>query len=74
MGRNVGDDFQTETKYARNKSLCDPLDWATKPEIFKSYPSSKTVQLPSQFQEATCSFDEVLRRRIRASAPFQLNL
>jgi SagB-type dehydrogenase family enzyme len=63
MGKTVGDDFQTETKYDRNKSLGSNLDWTNKPEIYKSYPSCKTVQLPSQFQESTISFTEVLRRR-----------
>jgi len=63
MGKNVGDDFQTETKYFRNKSLGGNLDWTNKPEIYKSYPSSKTVQLPSQFQESTISLTEVLRAR-----------
>ena len=61
--KNVGDDFQTETKYARNESLGGNLNWANKPEIYKVYPSSKTVQLPSQFQKATISFSEVLWRR-----------
>jgi SagB-type dehydrogenase family enzyme len=63
MRKTVGDDFQTETKYNRNKSLGGNLNWANKPEIYKSYPSSKTVQLPSQLQEATISYTEVLRRR-----------
>jgi SagB-type dehydrogenase family enzyme len=63
MGKNVGDDFQTETKYNRNKSLGGNLDWENKPEIYKSYSSSKTVSLPSQLQERTIGFAEVLRRR-----------
>ena len=42
MEKNVGDDFQAETKYARNKRLGGNLDWSNKPEIYKSYPSSKT--------------------------------
>jgi SagB-type dehydrogenase family enzyme len=63
MEKNVGDDFQTETKYIRTKSLGGNLDWAKKPETYKSYPSSKTVQLPTQFQESTLNFSEVLRRR-----------
>jgi len=63
MRKNVGDDFQTETKYFRDKSLGGNLDWANKPEIYKSYPSRKTVQLPSQFQESTISFTDVLRKR-----------
>ena len=63
MRKTAGDDFQTETKYARNKSLGGNLNWANKPEIYKSYPSCKIVQLPSQLQEATISFIEVLKRR-----------
>jgi SagB-type dehydrogenase family enzyme len=63
MEKTVGDDFQTETKYIRTKSLGGNLDWAKKPETYKSYPSSKTVQLPNQFQESTFNFSEVLRRR-----------
>ena len=63
MSKTVGDDFQTETKYARNKRLGGNLNWANKPEIYKSYPSSKIVQLPSALQEATMGFAEVLRRR-----------
>jgi SagB-type dehydrogenase family enzyme len=63
MSRNVGDDFQIETKYARSKRLGGNLNWANKPEIYKSYPSSKIVQLRSGLQEATMSFAEILHKR-----------
>ncbi len=63
MNETIGDDFQTDTKYFRNKSLGDTLDWANKPEIYKSYPSSKTIQLPNQLQETTISFSEALEKR-----------
>jgi len=63
VSKNIGDDFQTKTKYARNQSFGGNLDWANKPEIYKCYPSSKTVQLPNQLQKVTIYFDEVLRRR-----------
>jgi SagB-type dehydrogenase family enzyme len=63
MNNTVGDDFQTETTYTRNKSLGGNLDWANKPEIYKSYPSSKTIQLPNPLQNTTTSFIEVLRKR-----------
>ena len=56
MGKTVGDDFQNETKYIRNKSLGGNLDWLNKPETYKCYPFSKTIQLPNEFQEATLSF------------------
>jgi SagB-type dehydrogenase family enzyme len=63
MGATVGDDFQKATKYVRGKNLGGDLNWADKPEIYKSYPSCKTVQLPSQHQESTILFAEVLQRR-----------
>ena len=63
MKETVGDAFQKETKYTRNKSLGGNLDWANKPDIYKSYPFCKTVQLPRQLQEETIRFTEVLRRR-----------
>ncbi len=63
MEKKVGDDFQAETKYDRNKSLGGNLDWANKPEIYKSYPSSKTIPLPNQFQTSTITFNEVLKKR-----------
>jgi SagB-type dehydrogenase family enzyme len=63
MSKTIGDDFQAGTKYLRNKSLGGKLDWANKPETYKSYPSSRTVQLPNQFQTATISFTDVLQKR-----------
>ena len=63
MNNTVGDVFQIETKYLRNKGLGGNLDWANKPEIYKSYPTSKTIQLPSPFQKTTPSFIEVLQKR-----------
>ncbi len=63
MNNNVGDNFQTETKYSRNKSLGSKLDWANKPEIYKTYPSNKTIQLPNPLQKATDNFMEVLQKR-----------
>ena len=63
MGTTVGDDFQRETKYIRNKSLGGNLDWRNKPETYKSYPSNKTIQLPSQLQETNTLFTEVLQKR-----------
>ena len=63
MGETIGDDFQTTTKYLRNKSLGGNLDWTNKPEIYKNYPSSKIIQLSNQFPEATINFEQVLKRR-----------
>ena len=63
MSKKIGDDFQTMTKYSRNKSLGGNLDWANKPEIYKTYPSSKTTQLPTQFQTVTIDFKKILQKR-----------
>jgi SagB-type dehydrogenase family enzyme len=63
MNTTIGDDFQAETKYVHSKSLGGNLDWANKPEIYKSYPSSKIIQLPNPFQKTTPSFTEVLQKR-----------
>ena len=61
--KTVGDNFQKETKYIRNKIFGGNLNWAIKPEIYKSYPSSRIVKLPTEMQEVTIGFVEVLRRR-----------
>ncbi len=63
MKKLVGEDFQTETKYIRGKTLGSNLNWANKPDVYKNYPSSKTVQLPNQFQNSTFPFEEVLQKR-----------
>jgi SagB-type dehydrogenase family enzyme len=74
--KTVGDDFQKETKYSRDKRLGGNLDWVNKPETYKTYPSGKTIQLPDTLQEATMDFAEVLRRRksIRAFSNQPLSL
>ena len=63
MGKNIGEDFQAETKYFRNKRLGNNLDWANKPEVYKNYPSSKTIQLPNELPDVTISFSDVLQKR-----------
>jgi SagB-type dehydrogenase family enzyme len=63
MSKTIGDDFQLGTKYSRDKRLGGTLDWVNKPEIYKSYPSSKTIQLPNLFQEETINFARVLQKR-----------
>ena len=63
MPKTAGDDFQRETKYIRNVSLGDRLNWEKKPEIYKSYPTQKTVKLPSELREAAVFFSEVLQKR-----------
>ncbi len=63
VAKTVGDNFQAETKYSRDKRLGGNLDWANKPETYKSYPSNKTVKLPSNLQKPTMVFGEILGKR-----------
>jgi SagB-type dehydrogenase family enzyme len=39
------------------------LNWADKPEVYKSYPSNRTVQLPIEVQETKAHISEILHRR-----------
>ena len=63
LAKTVGDDFQTQTKYTRDKRLGGNLEWANKPETYKSYSSSRTIQLPEVPKGATMDFASALRRR-----------
>jgi SagB-type dehydrogenase family enzyme len=63
LGKNIGKDFQIQTKYIRNERLGGNLDWANKPEIYKNYPSNKTMQLPKELRDSTISFSQVLQKR-----------
>jgi SagB-type dehydrogenase family enzyme len=63
METPVGDDFQKETKYIRKKMLGGGLDWASKPEAYKSFTNSRIVRLPSQLEEAKTVFSETLTKR-----------
>ena len=42
----IGDNFQKETKYQRDKMSGKSLDWASQPKIYKDYPDCQTISLP----------------------------
>ena len=44
---NVGETFQRETKYRRGQLPSGGLDWTTKPETYKHYPSAPRIPLSS---------------------------
>lgn len=71
----IGDYFQRETKYIRNKELGGNLDWLNKPQTYKSYPNSKRLELPTQLREVAVPFSEVLlgRKSLRAFSTQPLN-
>ena len=45
MLTGIGDRFQQETKYFRNKPG-EGTNWDTQPELYKTYPNCKTIRLP----------------------------
>ena len=63
----VGDRFQQETRYDRDKGFGPGLDWATKPEPYKTYPDRPRIALPEPGEQAGTSVDRalLLRRSVR---------
>ncbi len=60
---DVGDRFQDETKYRPEKMAGDRLDWASKPQVYKTYPDCERVALPAFTPDRVLSLDEILKRR-----------
>jgi len=46
MADGIGDRFQSETKYIRDKLPAGYLDWRKKPGPYKTYPDAPRVKLP----------------------------
>jgi SagB-type dehydrogenase family enzyme len=60
----IGDTFQQETKYRRGHLPGGGLDWATRPETYKRYPSaSKIAPSPPQTEDGAPIWDVLRRRR-----------
>jgi SagB-type dehydrogenase family enzyme len=47
MAEGIGDRFQDETKYVRDKLPAGYLDWRKKPGPYKSYPEAQMIALPA---------------------------
>lgn len=62
MAMGIGDRFQEETKYLRGK-LSGSLDWSNKPNIYKDYPGSETVELSIPKSATSMSFDKTAKKR-----------
>ena len=58
----IGDRFQQETKYFRNK-ICDGPDWSIQPEQYKTYPSNKKIKLPKPVSISKYSLNDLLKKR-----------
>jgi SagB-type dehydrogenase family enzyme len=60
----IGDSFQRETKYRRGHLPSGGLDWATKPETYKRYPSAPRIALsPPQTEDGAPIWDVLRQRR-----------
>jgi SagB-type dehydrogenase family enzyme len=59
----IGDKFQQETKYHRNEMPEDEPGSETKPELYKTYPSSQKIELPRTGMVKNITFDEILNSR-----------
>jgi len=63
MLERVGDTFQEETKYQRDRMPGATLDWSNRPELYKRYPSCTKEPLPDPAPPADMSLNETLKRR-----------
>ena len=59
----IGDNFQKETKYHKDKMSAKPLDWASQPEIYKNYPDCQTIELPDIAPLSDMTLHEILKKR-----------
>lgn len=76
MPEGIGDRYQRETKYNRERMPHRRLDWRSKPDVYKVYPGSTRVELPRPRPETDMAVDEALSRRrsIRDFAPDPVSL
>jgi SagB-type dehydrogenase family enzyme len=63
LWKDVGDQFQQETKYHRHRMKGERLDWASKPETYKSYPNCKVIDLSPPTSPLQHSLDATFKRR-----------
>jgi len=59
----IGDNFQEETKYHRDKMSGKQLDWASQPPLYKNYSECPTIQLPEITPLSDATLNEVLKNR-----------
>ena len=58
----IGDRFQQETKYIRDKMKRDGLDWSAEPDTYKEYPDAELLMLPSP-EGGETAFNKLLQSR-----------
>ena len=70
MKDRIGDLFQRETKYFRDKLPTGHLDWQNEPETYKTYPGVPKVVLEAPLSEAGMPLWEAIKKR-RSVRDFQ---
>ena len=63
MKMGIGDMFQEETKYERDRLPGGHLDWSNKPETYKRYPNSPGVELSRPATEGGAPLWDILSQR-----------
>jgi SagB-type dehydrogenase family enzyme len=63
MAEGIGDRFQGETKYVRDRLPAGYLDWRKKPVPYKSYPDAPKMKLPPPAQAGGMPIWEAVGRR-----------
>jgi SagB-type dehydrogenase family enzyme len=63
MAEGIGDRFQSETKYMRDKLPAGYLDWRKKPGPYKVYPDTPKVKLPGPEKSGGMPVWEAVGRR-----------
>ncbi len=61
--KGIGDRFQQETKYEQGRLGGDPIDWSSRPPLYKEYPGAREIRLPSPEAPVRFSFTEIVSRR-----------
>lgn len=72
----TGDRFQQETKYERKRLGEGRIDWMSRPPLYKEYPETRKIRLPTPGTPVLPSFAEILSRRrsVREYSPRPLPL
>ncbi len=63
MEEGIGDQFQRRTKYERDRLPGGRLDWASKPDTYKRYPSAPRTKLSDPQRAGGAPLWDVLARR-----------
>ena len=63
MAEGVGDKFQNETRYVREKMPRGFLDLEAQPELYKTYPDAKKIKLSDPIPPRKADLAEVIKNR-----------